>query len=167
MYAHLIWINVQYIAARNIAVEQRRDAMQKILVPVDGSPSADRAVAHVISMTKSGIAAEVHLLHVQPPLELKDIPDIAQPGLVERLGFDEADKAFNNAKKLLAESGVRYSARTATGDPAHEIALYADVHACDQIVMGTRGLGRIKTLVLGSVATKVLHLVGVPVTLVR
>jgi nucleotide-binding universal stress UspA family protein len=43
---------------------------------------------------------------------------------------------------------------------------------CDQIIMGTRGLGAggvaaISGLLLGSIATKVLHLVDVPVTLVK
>ena len=141
--------------------------MPKILVPVDGSTSADHAVAHVVSMAKGGAAPEVHLFHVQLPLDLKGIPDIEKPGLIGRLGFDDADHAFANAKKLLTQAGVPYSARTATGDPAQEIALYADVNACDQIVMGSRGLGLIKSLVLGSVATKVLHLVTIPVTLVR
>ena len=130
--------------------------MQRILVPVDGSPSAVQAVKHVIAMLKMGAEGEVHLLHVQAPLLLRDVPDIAKPGLVERLGFDEADHAFASAKRLLEDAGVRYHAQTALGDPAPEIALYADVHGCSAIVMGTRGMGTIQNLLLGSVATKVL-----------
>lgn len=141
--------------------------MQRVLVPVDGSPSADNAVKHVIAISKMGAETEVHLLHVQPPLVPRDVPDIAKPGLVERLGLDEADHAFASAKRLLEESGVRYSARTAMGDPAQEIALYADVHGCTEIMMGTRGMGEIRNLLMGSVAMKVLHLVKVPVTLVK
>ncbi|HET9042709.1 MAG TPA: universal stress protein, partial [Burkholderiales bacterium] len=40
-------------------------------------------------------------------------------------------------------------------------------HHCEGIVMGTRGLGSVATLVLGSVAHKVLHLTHVPITLVK
>ena len=141
--------------------------MQRILLPVDGSAGADHAAKHVIGMLKTRADAEVHLLHVQPPLALRDVPDIAMPGLVERLGLDEADHAFASAKRLLDEAGVRYSARTAFGDPAPEIALYADVHGCSEIVMGTRGMGTIQNMLLGSVAMKVLHLVKVPVTLLK
>ena len=141
--------------------------MQRTLVPVDGSPSADHAVKHVIALSQIGAEVEVHLLHVQPPLVPRDVPDIAKPGLVERLGLDEADHAFASAKRLLEAAGVRYSTRTEMEDPAQQIALYADVHGCSEIVMGTRGLGPIKSLVMGSVATKVLHLVKVPVTLVK
>lgn len=141
--------------------------MQRILVPLDGSPSSDSAVRHVIAMSKMGIESEIHLLHVQPQLVPGNVPDIAKPGLVERLGLDDADHAFGAAKRLLGEAALRYSTRTDVGDPAQQIALYADVHSCSAIVMGTRGLGPIKDLVLGSVATKVLHLVKVPVTLVK
>ena len=38
---------------------------------------------------------------------------------------------------------------------------------CDAIVMGTRGLGAIQTLLLGSVAVKVIHLADQPVTLIK
>lgn len=141
--------------------------MEKILIPIDGSSAADNAVKYVIAAAKRGVKADLHLLHVQPPLRLGEVDDIAKPGLIERLGYDQADHAVAGATRLLEEAGIKYSTRTVTGDPAQEIALYADVHACDQIVMGTRGLGVIKGLLLGSVATKVLHLVKVPVTFVK
>ena len=62
--------------------------MRRILLPVDGSAGADRAAKHVIGMLKTRADAEAHLLHVQPPLALRDVPDIAMPGLVERLSLD-------------------------------------------------------------------------------
>lgn len=141
--------------------------MQRILVPVDGSPSSNHAVDHVIAHKKSGADVEVHLLHVQPSLMPSDVPDIAKPGLAERLAFDDADHAFATAKQHLEDSGVNYTTRTELGDPPSAIALYADVHGCDEIVMGTRGLGPLKNLLMGSVAMKVLHVVKVPVTLVK
>jgi nucleotide-binding universal stress UspA family protein len=53
------------------------------------------------------------------------------------------------------------------GSSGQAIAEYADKLRCDQIVMGTRGLGSIGSLVLGSVATQVVHLTEHPVTLVK
>jgi nucleotide-binding universal stress UspA family protein len=44
---------------------------------------------------------------------------------------------------------------------------YAEDKQCEQIVMGTRGLGTVSNLVLGSVATKAIHLAKVPVLLVK
>ena len=57
--------------------------------------------------------------------------------------------------------------QTVAGDAAQEIVEYAKTHHCEGIVMGTRGLGSVATLVLGSVAHKVLHLTHVPITLVK
>ena len=142
--------------------------MDRILVPVDGSSSSEHAVQHAIALRKSGIDAEIRLLHVQPPLLIpREVPDIAIAGLSERLDHDEVEHAFAPAKRLLGEAGVPYSTHIVSGDPAQEIALHADVHDCSQIVMGTRGMGLFKNLVLGSVATKVIHRVKIPVTLVK
>jgi nucleotide-binding universal stress UspA family protein len=48
-----------------------------------------------------------------------------------------------------------------------ELVKYAEEKGCDGIIMGTRGLGPIGNLVMGSVATKVIHLTTLPVTLIK
>jgi nucleotide-binding universal stress UspA family protein len=53
------------------------------------------------------------------------------------------------------------------GEPAPAIAAHVERHGADGVIMGTRGLGTVGGLVLGSVATKVIHLVECPVTLVK
>ena len=50
---------------------------------------------------------------------------------------------------------------------AETIAAYSNNCGCDQIIMGTRGMGSLEGLLLGSISTKVLHMVKVPVTLVK
>jgi nucleotide-binding universal stress UspA family protein len=141
--------------------------MSRILVPLDGSPASDRAVKHVVSKADSRADVEIHLLHVQPALLPQDAPEIARPGLGARLASDDLDRTFGTARRALEQAGIRYITHHVHGDAAHEIAFYADIHGCDEIVMGTRGLGSIRNLLMGSVATKVLHLVKVPVTLVK
>src|SRR5688500_10982228 len=132
--------------------------MSRLLVPLDGSPASDRALKHVAAMVKQGADSEIHLLHVQPPLVPQDVPTIAKPGLAPRLAAEDVDHAFSTARRELEKAGLRYTAYTSSGDAAQEIAFHADVHGCDGIVMGTRGLGPVKNLLIGSVATKVLHL---------
>jgi nucleotide-binding universal stress UspA family protein len=53
------------------------------------------------------------------------------------------------------------------GDAAPEIARAAARMNCESIVMGSRGMGAVKSLVLGSTAMKVIHLATVPVTIVK
>ena len=53
------------------------------------------------------------------------------------------------------------------GLPATEIARMADSLGAGEIVMGTRGMGGVKGLFMGSVAMKVVHLSKCPVTLVK
>jgi nucleotide-binding universal stress UspA family protein len=53
------------------------------------------------------------------------------------------------------------------GQVAKTIADVAREEGVGQIVMGTRGLGGVQGLLLGSVATQVIHLAEVPVTLIK
>jgi nucleotide-binding universal stress UspA family protein len=139
----------------------------RILVPVDGSESSLAAVRFVIAkLAPADAALDLHLLTVQPPLP-SAASTFIDAGVVRGYHKEEGEKDLAAARKLLDGAGVAYSSHTAVGDPADTIATYADQKTCDAIVMGTRGLGRVSGLLLGSVATKVLHLTKVPVTLVK
>ena len=59
------------------------------------------------------------------------------------------------------------AAHVLVGDVPQTIVRYAHESACAMIYLGTRGMTAISNLVLGSVATKVLHLADTPVVLVR
>lgn len=60
-----------------------------------------------------------------------------------------------------------YTLELAEGEVAETAAQYAAQEQCDMIVMGTSGMGTVANLVLGSVATKAIHLAHIPVTLVK
>ena len=75
--------------------------------------------------------------------------------------------ALKNAMQKLDAAKLKYHYHIGVGDEADVICQYAKEKGCDQIFMGTRGLGSVSNLVLGSVATKVIHLSPVPVLLVR
>ena len=92
---------------------------------------------------------------------------IVKPERLARMRQDEAEAATRPAHDLLAEAGLPHKVEVQVGDPAEMITRYAKVHECDEIVMGTRGLGTIKSLVIGSVAYKVVHLTDRPVLLVK
>jgi nucleotide-binding universal stress UspA family protein len=139
--------------------------MLRVLVPVDGSESSLRAVQFVLEkvpLYKEPL--ELHLLNVQHPFPgtIQGVHEQA-----ERYHHDEGTKALAAARKALDAAGVKYVYHIGVGEAAETIAHFAKEKKIEQIVMGTRGLGSIANMLLGSVASKVLHLVDVPVLLVK
>jgi len=141
--------------------------MQKLLLPVDGSPSAVRAAKFLVRLIGGQPGPDVHLLNVQPAILAGDISLDGSIEVASRMREQAGRDAINGAREVLEASAVACKEHLLTGDPAETIARLAKEEGVDGIVMGTRGLGSIKSLVLGSVATKVIHLVDVPVTLVK
>jgi nucleotide-binding universal stress UspA family protein len=137
--------------------------MTKLLLPVDGSESALRAVAFAIKHLHPGRGDEIHLLSVQLPIH----SGFANHEHIERYQRGEAEQALAGARQLLAQHGLRYLEHIAVGQIGETIAHYATTQGVDQIVMGSRGLGTVGGLVMGSVAVKVVHLAHCPVTLVK
>ena len=139
--------------------------MLRVLVPVDGSENSLRAVQFVLKKTPLyEEPLELHLLNVQHPFPgtIQGVHEQA-----ERYHHDEGAKALAPARKALDAAGVKYVYHISVGEPAEAIAHFAKDKKIEQIVMGTRGLGSIANMLLGSVASKVLHLVEVPVLLVK
>jgi len=141
--------------------------MLRFLVPVDGSETSLRAIDRLIKKLacyKEDV--EVHLINVQPSLH-GDVSMFVDKEQIRQFHHDEGVKALAAARDKLDARGVNYLFHIAIGDPANVIAHYAREQEMDQIFMGTRGLGSVGSLLLGSVATKVLHLTGIPVLLVK
>jgi nucleotide-binding universal stress UspA family protein len=141
----------------------------KLLVAVDGSPASLRAVEMAISFAKQRTASTIILLNVQSQTMLN---------LAEGIGFmsaawieDEEDRlgeeALGKAVAACDAAGIPFAVRGERGAPAETIERVACEEGVDHIIMGTRGLGSVRGLLAGSVATQVLHLVHVPVTLVK
>ena len=80
---------------------------------------------------------------------------------------EQAQEQLAPAQKLLTEANIPYESSFERGHAPMVIADHAKKEGFDQIVMGTRGLNRVSGLLLGSVATGVLHLVDIPVTLIK
>jgi len=140
--------------------------MRKILVPVDASESAQRAARHAAMLAGDNPEVQIHVLNVQAPLEVRAHAYLSQQ---EEKAIQSADAqhVLQPIMQILDDAGVPYRTEWRTGDVAPTIAAYADETGCEAIVMGTRGLGPVGNLVMGSVANKVVHIVKVPVTLVK
>lgn len=141
--------------------------MHTILVPVDGSKHARKALKHAINIVKDCPVAEIHIINVQPAfLPLSEL-SLLDADMVEKMQHEEAKKALQSACYLLDKAGLKYSKHLEIGAIATTIINYAKVHKCDSIIMGTRGMGAFGNWVLGSTANKVVQLAEVPVTLVK
>jgi nucleotide-binding universal stress UspA family protein len=143
-------------------------AMKRILVPSDGSQNALRAVEYAIAAaTESKTPVEVTLLHVVDPVTFTSLASTLSSDPLRREHPAAVEAALRPAERLLQAAGVSYDVRWRVGEPAPEIAAELKERPHDGIVMGTRGVGPIANLVLGSVANRVQYLVDIPLTMVK
>jgi nucleotide-binding universal stress UspA family protein len=137
------------------------------LIPVDGSDSALRAAAHLIGLVYHRAPPEVHVLNVQPPVMSGDVGSTVTAEMVKHTRLAAGEGILRRARGLLERTGVPYVASVFFGAPAETIVQYVEDHDINAIFMGTRGMSALKSFFLGSVATKVVGLTQVPVTLVK
>ena len=146
--------------------------INKILVATDASQASGRAVSFAAQLSAVH-EAELLIMNVirdmQLPPELKDAPEFesfnnARDDLMRQI----ADKILAEAKKEAKKSGAK-SVQTAigSGDPATSVAGFAKRRNIDLIVVGTRGLSKIKGSSMGSVSRKLLDLTDVNCLVIR
>ena len=131
-------------------------SITKILVPVDGSEHALRAVRVAAEMALK-YQAKLLLLSVVPAPGFALLGPVGAPADLTdyyRLGNEEANRAIDGAKKVAQEAGVEAGGKVVqpVNSAAEAICEYAASENVSVIVMGTRGLGGFKKLVLGSVS---------------
>jgi nucleotide-binding universal stress UspA family protein len=140
----------------------------KILLPVDGSANAQRAVDYVIKFISAlKETPQLLLLNVQWNVAAGNVKLLINQQTIEDYYREQGMVAFQVARATLDASGLPYKYHISVGTPAEAIAQYAHEEGVDQIVMGRHGQGAVKTLLLGSVVNKVLHLASHPVLLIK
>jgi nucleotide-binding universal stress UspA family protein len=141
-----------------------KDAVEKILVPVDGSPGSEKGLAYaslLASMTKAELVVVVAF---DPPLTVRR-RGILQAQHVKSEMEEDAKELAKEAAQLLTDRGHNARAVVVRGDPVEAILEIAESDQADMIVMGRRGLGRLAGLLLGSVSERVARHASVPVLL--
>ena len=143
-------------------------AYRKILLAVDGSEHAQRAVEHAIAMARIW-HAEISVLSVA---EVALVPS----GIEMQAGIPFDNEIRRATEQLVDQvvgqvraAGITVHGETqggVGGSTAREIADAAKDKGADLIVMGSRGLSSLAALFLGSVTQRVLHLAHVPVLVV-
>ncbi|MEW6696948.1 MAG: universal stress protein [Bacillota bacterium] len=143
---------------------------KKILVPLDGSDRATKALSHAVELAKK-LGAKVTLINVVPSL-----PPYVNTA-VDRLGQAQQaiiDELMRNGKEMLEQYVSSISDKTldvdtfiVMGQPADEILEKARAENYELIVIGSRGLGEIKGYIMGSVSNRVSRHASCPVLIIR
>ncbi|MBE2259359.1 MAG: universal stress protein [Candidatus Accumulibacter sp.] len=141
--------------------------MRKALVPVDGSPAAHRAVRHIANLARLYPSLEAVLLNVQPDVDDWEVRRVLRREEIEAMEESRGGDVLQQDRDVLKAAGVRVTPLVEIGPAAETIARVGREQGCDGIVMGTRGLGAVSSIMLGSVSSRVLHLSELPVTLVK
>ena len=139
----------------------------RILLAVDGSEYSLRAVEHVLRLRDSHCDIEPHLLNVQMPLESGHVKQFIAREAIEEYYRDEGLAQLQASSAALEAAGQPCTTHIAVGHIAQTVTRYAAEMKFDLIVIGTHGRTGLRHAVMGSVATEVIKLATVPVTVVR
>lgn len=141
--------------------------MKKLLVPVDGSAAALRALQAAVALAKLS-GATLHLVHAhEAPRVHGEILVYVSEEKMRALQRAQCEAFLDRAEAELKGSGVRYTREVLEGPVGRTLAEHAERIGCDAIVMGRHGESALRDMLMGSVAMKVLHASGLPVLLVR
>lgn len=140
----------------------------KMLIAVDGSDSALRAVAAAIAEAGARREApELHLLHVHRPIPDARVQQHVSRESLEHYYRDESLPQLAAAEAALNAAGLAFTRHIHVGEAAEIIAKIAGELGCERIVMGTHGRSALGDAVLGSVSHRLLRLAPCPVLLVK
>ena len=136
-----------------------------ILLALDGSEHSLRAVEHTALLLQNFANSTCTMVFVD---HMAKKGQGKAPEIFEEVANEEMRKNLEKAQDILNEKGLLYTTKVLTGsDVAETICKYAKQRSFSQIVLGTRGLGNLRGIVMGSVSHKVLQLAPCPVTFVK
>lgn len=142
--------------------------MPTILIPMDGSDCAKRALEHGLTLAARDPSLSITLLNVQQPTLYASLLEGISPELpMQQLLIEQSDATLQTAIERVQAEGVKCSPLTKLGKPAHLICEFAAQPNCLRVVMGTHGRDSLARIILGSVAYQVLAQSPVPVTLIK
>src|SRR5579863_6089833 len=141
--------------------------MKRIVVAVDSSSCANRALEFALSLAK----AEGSTLSICSVADPSAVYGTIEPMVMVERTLDaidhDAEHAVNTAFERARSAGIPAERSVLKGDPANEIVAFADRAGADAIVLGTHGRSGLPRLLMGSVAEGVLRAATIPVVTVR
>jgi nucleotide-binding universal stress UspA family protein len=142
---------------------------KKILVPIDGSKNSLTALSHAVTLARF-FDAEICILYISVLSQKLPVTAQVQGNKIPQYA-SETPESF--AKKIITEAlkyvpeNIRVRTHNELGEPRTSIIDYAERNDYDIIVIGSRGLGTISRLIMGSVSTYVVHHSQCPILVVK
>ena len=138
----------------------------RILVPVDGSDNSYRALDAALLLSEK-LGAKVTAIYV-----MEDIPVsyVVSEKLLREIRYAykrENQLILSNCSEIATKKGLVIQTKLLQGNPGSIILDFCEKEKYDIIIMGSRGMGKFKELVLGSVSSRVLHHSSCPVMIIR
>jgi nucleotide-binding universal stress UspA family protein len=141
----------------------------KVLIAVDGSKQSLDAVQCLVDHAdwyREKPKVELLTVHLPVP-KLPRMGMAVGKGQIQRYYREEGEARLAAARRRLDAAGIEYAATVLVGPVAETIVKRAKETRCDLIYIGTRGMSAVGKALLGSTATKVMHIADTPVLLVR
>lgn len=137
--------------------------ISSILVPLDGSSNSFRGLDMAIHMARENHATitGLYVLGITKPRTNDPITP------VEKILLKHAQKIMKKAKMNAAKKGILFFERVTYGDEKKRIVEIAEKKNFDLIVIGSRGMGSVKEIFLGSTSNYVLHKSKKPVLIAK
>lgn len=140
----------------------------KIFVPFDGSSCALRALEHALELARRIEGGSLHVAYAhEEPLIYGEIAVYVPREKMEKIQREQSESLLARADPILKTAGLPYEKEILVGPVAQVLAERAQALGCDAIVMGTHGMTALGKFLMGSTASKLIHLSGIPVTLVK
>lgn len=154
--------------------EPRKDAL-RVAIAVDGSEYGQAAARYVVGhLELFGQGAKFHAINVVTTLDKEYysvVAAVSNEKLTKKdmklIQYEDFVDAMKTVRPIFKAAGLKVKEVCLTGDPADQIADYAEENRLDLIVMGSHGYGNFKSAVMGSVATHVAAQGNVPILLIR
>mgnify|MGYP003385554790 CR=1 FL=1 len=144
-----------------------KDVASHWLIPFDGSEHSCRALRAALAEAKAQKdLPRLSILNVQKPLP-SDVTRFIDRKLIDDFHREAGEKDLSQANTIIREAGLTCSEHILVGPVAQTIVEFAVQHACTKLAMGTHGHNSMTGLLMGSVTTKVLSQIALPVLLVK
>jgi nucleotide-binding universal stress UspA family protein len=137
--------------------------IKNILVPLDGSKNSFKALTKAIYLAKKCDASITALYVLRVAYDNPNLLYVPQT----QNELKKVEKFLDTAKKQVSKNSIGFKKKTLFGHEAKQIVDFAQKQKFDLIVMGARGHGRIKQMILGSISNTVVHSSKIPVLVVK